>query len=47
MNERCGNCAFCVPICGELMCDNEESEGYGLSVDDDDYCVEFEAEDEE
>lgn len=31
----------------EFVCDCEESEGYGLSIDADDYCREFKAAEEE
>lgn len=42
MNECCRNCVFCVPMAQEeCVCDCEESEGYGLSIDPDDYCGEF------
>lgn len=42
MDECCINCAYSKVMADELMCDCEESEGYGLSITDDDYCGCFE-----
>lgn len=45
-NECCKNCIYCIPMpLGEFMCDNEESAGYGASVNLDDYCEGFEQKD--
>lgn len=42
-NECCQNCAYCVPMpLEEFMCDNEDSAGYGTSVESNDYCEKFE-----
>lgn len=40
--EYCGICKFHIPMCEDsFMCDNEDSEGYGLETEWDDYCSEF------
>lgn len=31
-NECCGTCAYHIPMAGEFCCDNEDSDGYGLST---------------
>ena len=43
----CKRCNNCRKMADELMCDNEESEAYGLSVAEDDYCEEFECTEED
>ncbi len=41
--ECCGNCKYHVTMAQDtFMCDNEESEGYGLETVWDDCCEEFE-----
>lgn len=41
--ECCGTCRYHKPMAGdEFTCDNEESEGYGLSTAYDDHCEEYE-----
>ena len=43
----CGNCAYHIPMpLDEFMCDNENSEGHGLSTAYDDCCEEFEESEE-
>lgn len=43
MNECCGNCKHYKPMTKDaFVCDNEESEDYGLETTYDDYCGEFE-----
>lgn len=42
MNRCCGNCEHHKPIENEFVCDNENSEGYGLETSFDDYCNEYE-----
>lgn len=43
MTESCGNCKHHKPMAQDtFVCDNEESEGYGLETSYDDYCGEFE-----
>lgn len=37
----CGKCEFCRKIDDEWVCDNDESENYGMEVEFDDYCVDF------
>lgn len=37
----CGTCIHHKPMAGEWCCDNEDSEGYGLSTAYDDYCEEY------
>lgn len=39
--ECCGTCIYHKPMADEWCCDNEESEGYGLSTTFDDYCGEY------
>lgn len=46
MNECCMECKFCKLMADELMCDNEDSDGYGISVSGDDYCEYFEEREE-
>ena len=42
MEQICLKCAYRIPMAdGEFVCDNEESEGYGVSVTGDDGCVCF------
>lgn len=37
--ECCGNCKYHRPMAQDaFMCDNEDSEGYGLETVYDDYC---------
>ena len=44
MNKCCKNCTFCMPMAEEeYTCDCQESEGYGLSIPLDGYCMEFES----
>lgn len=38
----CGECEYRRYIDGEWVCDNEESENYGLEVSYSDDCVDFE-----
>lgn len=38
----CGNCKFTKLFYGEWTCSNEDSEAYGLSMDYNDYCEEYE-----
>ncbi len=41
--ECCGNCKYHRPMAQDtFMCDNEDSEGYGLETQYDDFCEEFE-----
>lgn len=41
--ECCGNCKYHRPMAKDtFMCDNEDSEGYGLETHYDDFCEEFE-----
>lgn len=41
-DECCQNCAYCIPMpLEEFMRDNENSTGYGASVELDDYCEKF------
>lgn len=47
MDGCCINCTHSKAMADELMCDNEMSEGYGLSVTDDDYCGCFERKDDD
>lgn len=43
MDAICGNCKHHLPMAeNELVCDCEESEGYGLSTSFDDACECFE-----
>lgn len=43
MDNCCGNCKHHKPMSkDEFVCDNESSEGYGLSTAYDDCCEEFE-----
>lgn len=43
MDELCGNCKYHLPMAQDtFVCDNEESEGYGLETSFDDYCEFFE-----
>lgn len=44
---NCRNCAHSARFAGELGCDNEESEAYGLEVQADDYCDEWTGREEE
>lgn len=47
LSQRCGTCAYNTPMCqDEFVCDNEESEGYGLSTAYDDYCEEYKRKEE-
>lgn len=47
MNECYGNCKYHKPMAKDtFVCDNEESEGYGLETSYDDYCGEFEEKEE-
>lgn len=39
----CGNCKYRKYIDGEWVCDNEESENYGLETDFSDDCMDYEA----
>lgn len=39
----CGNCKYRKYIDGEWVCDNEESENYGLETDFSDDCMDCEA----
>lgn len=44
----CGKCIYHKHMApDEFVCDNEDSEGYGLPTAYDDYCEEFEGEEEE
>ena len=50
MNDKqqcCGTCRHHKPFAGEFGCDNEESEGYGLATQYDDYCEEYELKESE
>lgn len=38
----CGKCEFCRRVDGEWRCDNDESENYGMEVEYDYDCVDFE-----
>lgn len=38
----CGNCEYRRCIDGEWVCDNEESENYGLETGYSDECVDYE-----
>ena len=40
-NQCCGTCKSHINLSGEWCCDNEDSEGYGLSTAYDDYCEEY------
>ena len=40
-NQCCGTCVYHKPMAGEGCCDNEYSDGYGLSTAYDDYCEEY------
>lgn len=43
-NQCCGTCAYHIPmVADEFCCDNEDSEGYGLSTAYDDCCEEYES----
>lgn len=42
MGKCCGNCAYCDETEEDYICTCEDSEAYGLSVLFDDYCTEFE-----
>lgn len=48
MGECCANCKYnkYVKFTDDFICDNEDSEGYGLSTSYDDYCGEFEEKEE-
>lgn len=46
-NQCCGTCRHHKPFVGEFGCDNEESEGYGLATQYDDYCEEYELKESE
>ena len=39
--KNCGNCTCSAFFVGELGCNNEESEAYGLEVQSDDCCDEW------
>lgn len=43
----CGNCDYHKPFGDEYICDNEESEAYGLETQCGDYCGEYEGKEDE
>lgn len=46
-NQCCGTCTHHIPVdAEEFCCDNEASEGYGLSTAYDDCCDEYEEREE-
>lgn len=46
-NECCGTCTYHVPMAAsEFCCDNEDSDGYGLSTVYEDCCEEYEGREE-